>query len=153
MQPDHLARVARLHEHVFGPGRFARTAFRVREMTTADLELSAVVMRGHDLLGAVTMSPISIGDLPAYLLGPIAVAVSDQRAGVGQALMAHALAAADAVGQTAVILVGDPPFYRPFGFAPAAPRSIGLPGPVDPGRLLVRQAPGQPPPAGEVRLR
>jgi predicted N-acetyltransferase YhbS len=38
-----------------------------------------------------------------------------------------------------IILVGDQPYYSPFGFRPLPPREVTMPGPVDPARLLVAE--------------
>ena len=52
--------------------------------------------------------------------------------------MTRACQAADDGGEGPILLVGDEPYYAPFGFA-AAPTVI-LPGPVDQRRVLVRSA-------------
>ena len=76
---DDAEPIERLNERVFGPGRFARTAYRIRETTAADPTLSFVARVGTLLVGASAMTPIAIGDAPALLLGPL-----DRRAGVPQ---------------------------------------------------------------------
>jgi predicted N-acetyltransferase YhbS len=79
------------------------------------------------------MTPIWIGGVPAWLLGPLAVQPGFAGQGMGKALLRHALAQVD----EPVLLVGDPPYYGPFGFKPVSPERVGMPGPVDPRRLLV----------------
>jgi predicted N-acetyltransferase YhbS len=55
----------------------------------------------------------------------------------------EALDQARADGIRLVVLVGDEPYYARFGFHPVPPGQIGLPGPVDPKRLLAAElAPG-----------
>ena len=54
--------IERLSERVFGPGRFARTAYRIRERTDPDPSLSFVARVGTLLVGANSMTPIDIGD-------------------------------------------------------------------------------------------
>jgi putative acetyltransferase len=51
-----------------------------------------------------------------------------QRAGVGSALVHTVLGAADALGETVVVLLGSPAYYRRFGFRPAA--ELGIVAPV-----------------------
>ncbi|MEL6871869.1 MAG: N-acetyltransferase [Pseudomonadota bacterium] len=162
MTEDDAAAVAALYARVFGPGQFARTAFRVREASAPKLALSAVAFAKAapaDLIGAVLMTPIAIGDDRCLLLGPIAVADRLQRNGVGAKLMRAVLDAVSAEadarensdGEPAILLVGDPPFYEAFGFEQVQPGRISMPGPVDPGRLMVRTAPGAELPYGTVK--
>lgn len=132
-----------LLETAFGPGRFAKTAYRLREGVAPDFDLSFVALAGVRIIGAVRLTPIRIGAAPALLLGPLAVHPDFEGRGAGKALVRTALGAAGAGGHGLVILVGDPPYYGPLGFVPVPPGQIGLPGPVDPRRLLAAElAPG-----------
>ena len=128
--------IERLNERVFGPGRFARTAYRIRETTPADPALSFVARVGTLLVGASAMTPIAIGDAPALLLGPLIVEPVFRSQGIGEALVTTSLEAAKAAGWKLVILVGDEPYYARMGFRRAPKNRISLPGPVDPDRLL-----------------
>ena len=133
------AAVERLHEVSFGPGRFARTAFRLREGVDHDPALSMVAITGGVLSGAVRLTPITIGEQPALLLGPLAVDPAWKNQGIGKALMRLAMAEAGRQGHRLVLLVGDAPYYAPFGFRPVPPGRIAMPGPVDPARLLLAE--------------
>ena len=128
--------ILRLNERVFGPGRFARTAYRLRESTAADLSLSFVARIGTLLIGANAMTPIFIGETPAFLLGPLIVEPVFRSQGIGEALVKRSLDAAREAGGKLTILVGDEPYYGKLGFKRAPPGRIILPGPVDPERLL-----------------
>ncbi|MFZ1964326.1 MAG: N-acetyltransferase [Roseiarcus sp.] len=128
--------ILRLNERVFGPGRFARTAYRVRERTPADLSLSFVARVGTLLVGANAMTPIVIGATPALLLGPLIVEPVFRSQGIGEALVTRSLEAARNAGARLVILVGDEPYYARMGFKRVPPGRVTLPGPVDPARLL-----------------
>jgi predicted N-acetyltransferase YhbS len=147
------APIERLNERVFGPGRFARTAYRLREATAADPSLSFVARVGTLLVGASAMTPIDIGGAPALLLGPLIVEPVFRSQGIGEALVMRSLETAKAAGWKLVILVGDEPYYARMGFKPAPAGHISLPGPVDPSRLLYCElAPGALAEAkGEVR--
>jgi putative acetyltransferase len=92
--------------------------------------LSLVATLGEDVVGHVMCSRASVDDKPCLGLGPIGVLPSRQRRGVGLALMHGVLAAADALNEPAVVLLGDPGYYRRFGFVLAQP--FGLL-PPDPG--------------------
>jgi predicted N-acetyltransferase YhbS len=128
--------IERLNERVFGPGRFARTAYRIRETTPPDPALSFVARVGTLLVGASAMTPIEIGGASALLLGPLIVEPVFRSQGIGEALVTRSLEAAKAAGWKLVILVGDEPYYARMGFKPTPPGQILLPGPVDLARLL-----------------
>ena len=128
--------IERLNERVFGPGRFARTAYRIRETTDPDPALSFVARVGTLLIGASAMTPIVIGEASALLLGPLIVEPVFRSQGIGEALVTRSLEAAKAAGWKLVVLVGDEPYYARMGFQRAPKGQISLLGPVDPARLL-----------------
>jgi predicted N-acetyltransferase YhbS len=131
--------IERLHERTFGPGRYARTAFRIREGRGHTLELSFTARIGTLLVGSVRLTPICIGETPALLLGPLTVEPPFRSHGVGTALVKRALKEADGKGHTLVMLVGDEPIYKKSGFKRIAKGQVQMPGPVDPARLLVAE--------------
>ncbi len=133
---DDAEPIERLNERVFGPGQFARTAYRIRETTPADPTLSFVARVGTLLVGASAMTPIAIGDARALLLGPLIVEPVFRSQGIGEALVTSSLEAAKASGWKLVILVGDEPYYARMGFQRAPKGQVSLPGPVDPEQLL-----------------
>ena len=134
--PDDSEPILRLNERVFGPGRFARSAYRIRETTAADPELCFVARVGSLLVGSIEMTAVAIGAFPAFLLGPLIVEPVFRSQGIGEALVNEALEGAKARGCDLTILVGDPPYYARMGFAPAPRGQIQFPGPVDPARIL-----------------
>jgi predicted N-acetyltransferase YhbS len=131
--------VARLHERTFGPGRYAKTAYRLREQVAHSLDLSFTARIGTLLVGSVRLSPVRIGEAKALLLGPLTVEPAFRERGVGQALIERALNEARAKGHRLVILVGDEPYYGKCGFKRIPPGRVVMPGPVDPARLLVAE--------------
>ncbi len=131
-----LPAIERLTEHAFGPGRFAKTAYRLREGLPADNALSFVARVGTILVGANRMTPIRIGDHAALLLGPLVVEPAFRQHGLGEILVHKSLDAARAAGHRLVVLVGDVAYYRRMGFRRAPAGRITMPGPVDPARLL-----------------
>ncbi len=136
-RPQDAADIEHLHEISFGPGRFARTAFRLREGIPFIDELGFVALIDGRMIGSVRFSPIWIGDHPGLLLGPLAVLPQYNGKGVGKALVRTGMAAAEARAEIAALLVGDLPYYGPLGFHRVPLGSITLPGPVDPMRILV----------------
>jgi predicted N-acetyltransferase YhbS len=140
---DDAEAIERLHERTFGPGRYAKTAYRLREEVEHSIDLSFIARIGTLLVGSVWLTPIRIGATRALLLGPLTVEPAFRERGIGQALIARALKQADAKGHRLVILVGDEPYYGKSGFTSVPPGRIVMPGPVDPARLLVAElAPG-----------
>jgi predicted N-acetyltransferase YhbS len=137
--PDDAAAIDRLHERTFGPGRFAKTAYRLREQAAHRLDVSFTARIGTLLVGSVWLSPVRIGETKALLLGPLTVEPAFRERGVGQALIEQALKEAKAKGHRLVILVGDEPYYGKCGFKPIPPGRATMPGPVDPARLLVAE--------------
>jgi predicted N-acetyltransferase YhbS len=129
--------IERLHERTFGPGRYAKTAYRLREGIAHRRELSFTARIGTLLVGSVRLSAIRIGADKALLMGPLAVEPPFRERGIGHALIERALAEAKAKGHRLVLLVGDEPYYGRSGFKPVAKGRARLPGPVDPERLLV----------------
>jgi predicted N-acetyltransferase YhbS len=134
--PADAEAIERLNERVFGPGRFARTAYRLREEAEPDLTLSFVARVGTLLVGANRMTPVLIGEAPALLLGPLIVEPVFRSQGIGEALVTRSLEAARQAGATLALLVGDEPYYARMGFKRAPAGRVQMPGPVDPARVL-----------------
>jgi predicted N-acetyltransferase YhbS len=136
--------VEELHALVFGPGRFSRAAYRVREGTPPVSRHCRVAWRGTEFIGSVSMTAITVGSAPGHwLLGPVAVKYAEMNKKFGHQLVQCALdsVARDEPESATVILVGDAAYYNRFGFA-AVPRGrILMPGPVDPARLLIWTGP------------
>lgn len=145
------ATIDHLQAEAFGPGRFARTAFRIREGVPHRADLSFVGLVGQDIAGSIRLSPIRIGGHKGLLLGPLTVSPEFKNRGIGKALMRTAMAAAETAGDRIILLVGDAPYYGPFGFQRVPFGRITLPGPVDPARLLVALLNGAEMPEGAVQ--
>ena len=141
--PADAPAIDRLNERTFGPGRYAKTAYRLREQVGHGLDVSFTARIGTLLVGSVRLSPVRIGETKALLLGPLTVEPAFRERGVGQALIERALKEAAAKGHRLVVLVGDEPYYGKCGFKRVPPGRATMPGPVDPARLLVAElAPG-----------
>jgi predicted N-acetyltransferase YhbS len=137
-RPEDRTAIAALHARAMGPGRFARTAYRVREAATRGFSpFCRVSLLAGRLVAAVQFTPVRIGGREgALLLGPLAVAPDLANRGHGRGLAARALDDARAAGIALVVLVGDEPYYARLGFRRVPRGQILLPGPVDPDRLL-----------------
>src|SRR5262245_22434433 len=95
--------IERLHERTFGPGRFALSAYRLREYVDHRLDLSFTARIGTLLVGSVRQLPICIGDTPALMLGPLTVEPPFRKRGVGRALLDRALADARKADRKSVV--------------------------------------------------
>ena len=135
--PDDQPAIEHLNARTFGPGRFAKTAYRIREEVAHIPELSFTARVGTLLVGSVRLSPILIGEAKALLLGPLTVEPPFRDRGIGQALIARALQEAKGRGHRLVLLVGDEPYYGRSGFKRIPKGLAVMPGPVDPDRVLV----------------
>lgn len=131
-QPSDRAAVEALVLAAFGPGRFAKTAERLREQ--APMAAGFVAREGDRLIGSVRLWSIVIGEVPALFLGPIAVDAFSRRTGLGADLVGACIGEAQGSGASGVLLVGDLPWFGRFGFQIAP--DVRLPGPADPKRVM-----------------
>src|SRR5215472_7746142 len=132
---DDALAIERLHERTFGPGRYARTAYRIREQLVHRLALSFTARIGTLLVGSVRLTPVRIGETPALLLGPLTIEPPFRERGIGRALIERALNEARTQGHRLIVLVGDEPYYARAGFKRVPKGRAAMPGPVDPERL------------------
>lgn len=116
----------------FGPGRFAKTAERLRE--AAHLAAGFCAYEGERLIGSVRLWSIIVGEARSVFLGPIAVDAASRRGGLGAELVQACIDEAKTMALDGVLLVGDPPYFSRFGFLPA-PEAV-LSGPVDRRRVM-----------------
>lgn len=141
--------VEALLDLAFGSDRRVRTAYRIREGVSAIPDLSLAAFDDGMLVGTLQSWPIELTQddgsaEPLVLVGPVAVTPDRQRGGLGRAMMAEALRRADAAGETALLLIGDPEYYdRFFGFTAEATAGWTVPGPVERHRLLARLTHGR----------
>jgi predicted N-acetyltransferase YhbS len=137
--PDDALAIERLHERTFGPGRYTKTAYRIREGVGHLFELSFTARIGSLLVGSVRLSPVLVGKTPALLLGPLTVEPPFRDRGIGQALIERAVKDAKAKGHHLIMLVGDESYYAKAGFKRIPRGRASMPGPVDLERLLVAE--------------
>lgn len=102
-----------LLQSAFGGDGEARLVKALRNR--GELNLSLVAEAAGTVIGHLGLSPVT-GDHPALALAPVAVSPKAQGAGIGSALIHNALAWG---GQTPVVVLGEPEYYRRFGFVAA----------------------------------
>jgi predicted N-acetyltransferase YhbS len=128
--------ITALNDDGFGPGRFAKSAWRLREGVAPVAGLSFVAAEGGTLLGSVRFWPVSVGGHEELLLGPLAVRGDQRGRGIGIALMQAGIDAARLGPWRGILLVGDEPYYAKVGFSRLPPGRVSFPGPVDQNRIL-----------------
>ena len=140
--PDDSLEVEMLLDLAFAPGRTALSSYQLREGVAPIAELSTIVRDEYDsVVGAIRYWPVRIGEAgdPALLLGPIAIHPTRQGEGLGALLIMESLECARDMGWRRVLLVGDDPYYRRFGFTCEMARALDFPKPVNLKRLLAKE--------------
>lgn len=89
--------------------------------------LSLVAVIDDRVVGHVVCTRAHLAGRPSLGLGPLGVHPDLQKSGVGSALMHAVLAAADALDEPSVVLLGHTDYYPRFGFEPAARHGIEPP--------------------------
>jgi len=135
--PDDMYEVEYLYDLAFAPGRSALSSYRLREGVSQVQALSLVARDEYDAVGgAIRYWPVRVGKDDALLLGPIAVHPTRQGEGLGNLLISQSMGAARALGWSRVILIGDEPYYKRFGFNRRMAENLQFPPPTNPERLL-----------------
>ena len=82
------------------------------------LTVSLVAEIDERVVGHIAFSPVTISDGTAgwYGLGPVSVLPDYQRRGIGKALIEEGLSLLKDMGGQGCALVGDPNYYKRFGF-------------------------------------
>ena len=128
--------VEALFDLTFAPGRELLSSYRLRDGVSPVSELCLTARDEDEILaGAIRFWPVKIGGVASLLLGPVAVHPTRQGEGLGALLVEEALVRAD--GWDRVMLVGDAPYYRRFGFEKL--QGVEMPPPTNPERILGRE--------------
>lgn len=137
--PAHDHEIEDINAEAFGPGRFAKAAYKIREGGPHERSLSFVALDQDKVVASVRLSRIVAGEGRGLLLGPLAVRPAYKNQGIGKKLVHIALEAARDIGAGVVVLVGDEPYYGPLGFKRVPNGQLAMPRPVDPNRLLAAE--------------
>ena len=135
---DIAAREALL-DRAMGPKRRKKSSEKLRRGRRPSEGLAFVARdEAGAVIGTVRLWDVRLGEggQAALLLGPLAVDPMVKSAGIGSALMRHAVAEAARLGHHAVLLVGDAPYYARFGFTADKTGSLAMPGPYERERFL-----------------
>jgi predicted N-acetyltransferase YhbS len=127
--------VEALYDLCFAPGRTALSSYRLRDGVATVAELCLVLRDESQILAAaIRFWPARVAGKPILLLGPVAVHPTRQGEGLGALLITESLAEAKKLGWERVLLVGDAPYYRRFGFRKLV--GVEMPPPTNPERVL-----------------
>ncbi len=122
-QPDDIDGIYAVEKDAFERNDEADLVNKLRELDL--IWLSYVALEDEQIVGHAAYTMVSVTDpeiVKAYpALGPIAVASTHQRQGVGAALMRVGLREARARGHGMMFVLGHPEYYTKFGFEPAKP--------------------------------
>ncbi|QUS35655.1 GNAT family N-acetyltransferase [Falsirhodobacter algicola] len=127
--------VEALYDLCFAPGRTALSSYRLRDGVPPVAGLSAVLRDPEGPIAAVIRYwPAEVAEHDVLLLGPVAVHPTRQGEGLGALLITETLKEARILGWERVMLVGDEPYYRRFGFRKLD--DVVMPPPTNPDRVL-----------------
>jgi putative acetyltransferase len=140
-RPGDRVAVRAVHSAAFGPpgapgatGEVveARLVDELREDAGFLPHLSLVALDDGAVIGHViaTRGRLEPAGLPALGLGPLGVLPAAQGHGVGTVLVHALIAVAEAAGERLVALLGEPAYYRRFGFVDAASVGVRTPDPA-----------------------
>lgn len=126
--------VEALYDLCFAPGREALSSYRLRDHVDPVSSLCLLLRDQNGIAAAIRYWPVQVAGADVLLLGPIAVHPTHQGEGLGGWLIRESLARAQQQGWTRVLLVGDAPYYRRFGFTRL--NAVVMPPPTNPARVL-----------------
>jgi len=133
--------VEALYDLCFAPGRTALSSYRLRDGVEKVHPLCLTLREDGVLAAVIRYWPVRVGGKRVLLLGPVAVHPTRQGEGLGGLLMHESLNKAHELGWERVLLVGDAPYYRRFGFEKI--EGVIMPPPTNPDRVLALElAPG-----------
>lgn len=148
-EPQHGPLVDNLLDLVFGPDRRAKAVYSLREGVKPIESLCLVALIYGKLHGSIRFWPVSLEDAEntaltkhgskIILLGPLAVDPLFQGLGIGRVLVEYSLLLAEKKGYSAAVLVGDPAYYRRFGFRRSKAQGINIAAEPDQDRVLMRE--------------
>lgn len=152
--PAHASAIRRVTDAAFaGAPHASGTEGAIVDALRAEgsLALSLVAEADGAVFGHVAFSPVTVAgaDVGWLGLGPLSVLPARQRTGVGAALVRDGLARIRAAGTRGCVVLGDPAYYRRFGFEPDPALTFeGVP-----AEYFMRLAFAEPAPAGPVVYR
>ncbi|WP_415652623.1 GNAT family N-acetyltransferase [Schleiferilactobacillus harbinensis] len=126
-------------------GNEAELVANLRQSKTYRPEYDAVAVSddgrvlGHAMLSLAQVVAADGQQWPIWVLAPVAVLPTEQKRGLGTALIMYLEAMAFGDGIRAISVLGDPAYYGRFGFVPASQYRITAPFTVADENFMVRE--------------
>lgn len=128
-RPGESAAIRMVHQQAFHPSpneaHLVELLRRAGRMTFSLVAVHEGLVVGHVAFSPVTLVPAPPTLIRGLALGPIGVLPAYQRRGIGSRLVREGLEACRESGYSFVVLLGDPQYYRRFGFVPASTYRLG----------------------------
>ena len=122
--PGDIAAIRFVEEVAFGQSAEAQLVDDLR--AAGDSVFSLVAVDDGTVVGHVMFSRMK-APFPALALAPVAVLPEYRRTGFGSLLIRHGITRSEAAGWAGIFVLGDPAFYRRFGFDAGKASGFGSP--------------------------
>ena len=122
----------------FGPGRFARSVYRLREKNDRDTEFSYIYELNNQILSSISYYKTFLNnDINGLLLGPLAVDPENRGKGYGVELVKYTIALIKkTMAYDFILVIGDYHYYEKFGFKKIN-NTFSFYGPVNSEKVLI----------------
>ena len=122
----------------FGPGRFARSVYRLREKNDRDTEFSYIYELNNQILSSISYYKTFLNnDINGLLLGPLAVDPEHRGKGYGVELVKYTIALIKkTMDYDFILVIGDYHYYEKFGFKKIN-NTFSFYGPVNSEKVLI----------------
>ena len=122
----------------FGPGRFARSVYRLREKNDRDTEFSYIYELNNQILSSISYYKTFLNnDINGLLLGPLAVDPEHRGKGYGVELVKYTITLIKkTMAYDFILVIGDYHYYEKFGFKKIN-NTFSFYGPVNSEKVLI----------------
>ena len=122
----------------FGPGRFARSVYRLREKNDRNTEFSYIYELNNQILSSISYYKTFLNnDINGLLLGPLAVDPEHRGKGYGVELVKYTIALIKkTMAYDFILVIGDYHYYEKFGFKKIN-NTFSFYGPVNSEKVLI----------------
>lgn len=126
-QPALIPAIQQVEQAAFGREDEAQLVETLRDTPEFNPKLSLMALYDGQVVGHVLFSPMQLdgaAHLTLFGLGPLAVLPDYQKQGIGSALCYEGIEICRKLRADAVFVLGDPAYYRRFGFRPTTGTGI-----------------------------
>jgi putative acetyltransferase len=124
--PQDIPSIYQVNQQAFARDNEAELVDRLRRENA--IILSLVAVQNEQVAGHILIMPVTVqakdSQWEAVALGPMAVLPSQQKQGVGSALIRASFEELKKTGHLVVIVLGHPDYYPRLGFVPSKPLGI-----------------------------